>query len=168
MASFNKVILMGNLTRDPEMRMTPGGLAICRFSIATNRKFKDKDGSEREEVSYFDVDSFGKQAEVVAKFFTKGKPILIEGRLKQDRWDDKTTKEKRTKVLIVLEGFSFVGGRDGGGGEGGGGEGGGDGGSSPDDSAPPARPAARAASSSTPAASRPPPPGDQIDEDVPF
>jgi single-strand DNA-binding protein len=163
MASFNKVILMGNLTRDPEMRVTPGGLSICKFTVACNRKFKDKDGSEREDVAFIDVDSFGKQAEVIAKFFTKGKPILLEGRLKLDKWEDKTTKDKRSKLGVVLEGFSFVGG-----GRDGGGEGGGEGGSNFDDSAPPARPAARAASGSPPAASRPPPPGDQIDEDVPF
>jgi single-strand DNA-binding protein len=159
MASFNKVILMGNLTRDPEMRVTPTGLSICRFSIAVNRSWKDKDGQEKEEVSYIDVDSFGKQAEVIAKYMTKGRPILIEGRLKQDRWEDKNTKEKRTKLLVVLDAFTFVGSR----GESGGEEGGAPAGANYDEAAPPARAPAK-----TPAAQRPPPPADQIDEDVPF
>ena len=162
MASFNKVILMGNLTRDPEMRVTPGGAAICKFTVACNRKFKMQNGEEREDVAFIDVDSFGKQAEVISKYFTKGKPILLEGRLKLDKWEDKTTKEKRSKLGVVLENFTFVGG--------GRGEEGGEAapaGANYDDSAPPARPAPRAAGS-PPAAARPPPPGDQIDEDVPF
>jgi single-strand DNA-binding protein len=166
MASFNKVILLGNLTRDPEMRATPGGLSICKFTVACNRKFKMQNGEEREDVAFIDVDSFGKQAEVIAKYFTKGKPILLEGRLKLDKWEDKTTKEKRSKLGVVLETFTFVGGgREGG--ESGGGEAA-PAGANYDDSAPPARPAPRAPAGSPPAAQRPPPPGDHIDEDVPF
>ncbi len=167
MSSFNKVILMGNLTRDPEMRVTPGGLSICKFTVAVNRKFKMQTGEEREEVAFIDVDTFGKQAETISKFFTKGKGILVEGRLKQDKWEDKNTKEKRSKLMVVMESFSFVGGgRDGG--PGAGGEEAPSGGGY-DDSAPPARPAApRASAGSAPAAPRPPPPGDNIDEDVPF
>ncbi len=166
MASFNKVILMGNLTRDPEMRVTPGGFSICKFTVAVNRKFKSQDGQEKEEVAFIDVDSFGKQAEVISKFFGKGKPILVEGRLRQDKWDDKTSGEKRSKLMVILEGFSFVGG---GRGEGGG-EGGEDGGASAgpnyNQSAP--APRAPARGNAPAAASRPPPPGDHIDEDVPF
>jgi single-strand DNA-binding protein len=162
MASFNKVILMGNLTRDPEMRVTPGGTSICKFTVAVNRKFKMQTGEEREEVAFIDVDAFGKQAEVISKFFTKGKPILVEGRLKQDKWEDKTTKEKRSKLGVSLEGFSFVSG-----GRGEGGEGGEEAPGGYDDAAPPPR-APRGAPGTTPAAKRPPPPGDQIDEDVPF
>jgi single-strand DNA-binding protein len=163
MASFNKVILMGNLTRDPEMRVTPGGFSICKFTLAVNRKFKSQDGQEKEEVAFIDVDSFGKQAEVISKFFGKGKPILVEGRLRQDKWDDKTSGEKRSKLMVVLEGFSFVGG---GRGEGGGDdtEGGASAGPNYNQSAPPPR----ASRGSAPAANRPPPPGDHIDEDVPF
>jgi single-strand DNA-binding protein len=162
MASFNKVIMMGNLTRDPEVRVTPGGMTICKFTVAMNRKFKSQDGQEKEEVSYVDVDSFGKQAEVISKYFSMGKPILVEGRLRQDKWEDKNTKEKRSKLMVVLEGFSFVsGGR----GEGGGGEDGG--GSNPSENAPPARPTRSGGASAAPA-NRPPPPGDHIDEDVPF
>jgi len=169
MSSFNKVILMGNLTRDPEMRVTPGGMSICRFSLAVNRSWKDKDGQDKEEVSYIDVDSFGKQAEVISKYMTKGRSILIEGRLKQDRWEDKNTKEKRTKIVVVLDTFTFLSsGRDAASRGDSAGEGAPSGGGY-DDSAPPARPAApRAAAGSPPAAPRPPPPGDNIDEDVPF
>src|SRR4029077_13717398 len=110
MSSYNKVILMGNLTRDPEMRVTPTGLAICKFTVAVNRKFKMQSGEEREEVAFIDVDTFGKQAETISKYFTKGKPILVEGRLKQDKWEDKNTKEKRSKLMVVMETFGFVGG----------------------------------------------------------
>ena len=163
MSSFNKVILMGNLTRDPEMRVTPGGLAICKFTVAVNRKFRTKDGQDKEEVAFVDVDCFERTAETIAKYFTKGKPILVEGRLKLDKWDDKKTGEKRSKLGVVLESFSFVsGGR----GDGAGAEGDAPAGNY-DDSAPPARPS-RGAAGSPPAASRPPPPGENIDEDVPF
>jgi single-strand DNA-binding protein len=162
MASFNKVILMGNLTRDPEVRVTPTGLTICKFTVACNRKFKSQDGQEKEEVAFIDVDSFGKQAETVSKYFSMGKPILVEGRLRQDKWEDKTTKEKRSKLMVVLEGFSFVSG-----GRGEGGEGGQGGGSDYSESAPPAR-AAKPSSGAPAAGARPPPAEDKIDEDVPF
>ncbi len=110
MASFNKVILMGNLTRDPELRVTPQGMAICKIGLAVNRTFKGSDGNNQEEVTFVDVDAFGKQAEVIGKFMNKGKPILIEGRLRMDSW---TTKEgdKRSKMVVVVENFQFVGGR---------------------------------------------------------
>lgn len=110
MASFNKVILMGNLTRDPELRVTPQGMAICKIGLAVNRTFKGSDGNNQEEVTFVDVDAFGKQAEVIGKFMNKGKPILIEGRLRMDNW---TTKEgdKRSKMVVVVENFQFVGGR---------------------------------------------------------
>ncbi|MDB4681190.1 single-stranded DNA-binding protein, partial [bacterium] len=82
MASFNKVILMGNLTRDPELRYTPSGMAIAAFGIATNRRWKDQDGNQKDEVTYIDITAFGKQAEVIGQYFQKGKGIHIEGRLK--------------------------------------------------------------------------------------
>lgn len=109
MASFNKIILLGNLTRDPELRTTPSGMSICQFGLATNRKFKDTAGNVKEEVMFIDVEAWGKQAETVTKFFTKGKPILVEGRLKLDQWDDKTTGQKRSRHKVVLESFQFVG-----------------------------------------------------------
>ena len=109
MSSFNKVILMGNFTRDPELRQTQSGTSVCRFSIAVNRSYNSQDGSTRDETCFVEVDSFGRTAENIAKFFSKGRPILIEGRLRQDSWEDKQTGQKRTKLLVVLERFEFVG-----------------------------------------------------------
>lgn len=110
MASFNKVILLGNLTRDPEIRVTPGGMAICKFSLAVNRTFTRADKSVGEEVTYVDLDSFGKQAETIARYCTKGKPLLVEGRLRLDQWEK--DGEKRSRLVVVVENFQFVGGRD--------------------------------------------------------
>src|SRR6218665_3187021 len=109
--SFNKVIIMGNLTRDPEVRTLPSGNSVARLAVAVNRTYNDKDGNKKAEVTYVDVDAFGKQAEVIGKFFTKAKPILVEGRLKLDQWEDKTPGEKKSRLGVVLEGFSFVGGK---------------------------------------------------------
>jgi single-strand DNA-binding protein len=128
MASFNKVILMGNLTRDPQMKYLPSQTAVVEFGVACNRKFKTANGEDKEEVTFVDCTSFGKQAEVINQYFTKGKPIFIEGRLKYDTWEDKQGGGKRHKITVVIENFQFVGGREGGGGGGGGGyeSGGGD------------------------------------------
>ena len=111
MSSFNKVILMGNLTRDPELRQTQSGTSVCRFSIAVNRSYNSQDGSLRDETCFVEIDCFGKSAENVAKYFSKGRPILVEGRLRQDSWEDKQTGQKRTKLMVVLERFEFVGSR---------------------------------------------------------
>ena len=108
MSAFNKVILMGNLTRDPDLRVTPKGLSVCQFSLAVNSTYKDREGNPKEEVTFVDVDSFGKQADVIAKHMAKGRPLLVEGRLKQDTWEDKEGS-KRSKLKVVLEGFQFVG-----------------------------------------------------------
>lgn len=108
MASFNKVILAGNLTRDPELRYTPKGLAIAKLGIAVNRTWKTETGESKEEVTFVDVDAFGKQAEVLGQYLKKGRPILIEGRLRLDQWDDKQTGQKRSRLGVVLEGFSFL------------------------------------------------------------
>ena|SRR5436309_14414375 len=108
MANFNKVILAGNLTRDPELRYTPKGVAIAKLGLAINRSWKNEAGETKEEVTFVDVDSFGRQAEVIAQYFKKGRPILIEGRLRLDQWDDKQTGQKRSKLGVVLEGFSFI------------------------------------------------------------
>jgi single-strand DNA-binding protein len=118
MASYNKVILMGNLTRDVQLKHT-ASQAVADISIAVNRKFKTKDGQEREEVTYVDCECWGPRAEVIAKFFSKGKPIFIEGRLKLDSWEDKDG-QKRSKLKVSIDSFEFVGGS--GGGAGGGGE----------------------------------------------
>lgn len=123
MASFNKVILMGNLTRDPQLRYTPANMAVCDFGVATNRKYKTGSGEEREDVCFVDCSAWGKQAEVINQYLTKGRGIMLEGRLKLDQWDDKQGGGKRSKLTVVVESFQFVGGRDqqGGGGGGGGG-----------------------------------------------
>ncbi len=121
MASFNKIILMGNLTRDPQLKYLPSQTAVVEFGLACNRRFKTATGEERDEVLFVDCASFGKQAEVINQYFTKGKPIFIEGRLKYDSWEDKQGGGKRSKLSVVIENFQFVGGRDGGGGGGGGG-----------------------------------------------
>lgn len=111
MSSFNKVILLGRLTRDPELRVTPNGNNICKFSIAVSRKFKAGDGSMKEEVTFVEIDAFGRQAELIAKFFSKGKPIFVEGRLKLDQWESQAG-EKRSKLSVVLENFQFIGGKE--------------------------------------------------------
>jgi single-strand DNA-binding protein len=108
MASFNKVILMGNLTRDPELRYTPKGTAIARLGIAVNRKWKSETGELKEEVTFVDVDAFGKTAETIGQYLKKGRPIFIEGRLRYDTWEDKQTNQKKSKLGVVLETFQFV------------------------------------------------------------
>jgi single-strand DNA-binding protein len=120
MASFNKVFLMGNLTRDPQVKFLPSQTQVAEFGIACNRKFKGQDGSDREEVTFVDITAFGKTAELINQYFTKGKPIFIEGRLKYDQWDDKNGGGKRSKLTVVVDNFQFIGGRDDGGGGGGG------------------------------------------------
>jgi single-strand DNA-binding protein len=109
MASFNKVILAGNLTRDPELRYTPKGTAIAKLALAVNRRWTGEDGQQREEVTYVDIDAFGKQAETIAQYLKKGGGILLEGRLKLDQWDDKQTGQKRSRLGVVLDGFTFLG-----------------------------------------------------------
>jgi single-strand DNA-binding protein len=120
MANFNKVILAGNLTRDPELRYTPKGTAIAKLGLAINRTWKNDAGETKEEATFVDVDAFGRQAEVIAQYMRKGRPILIEGRLRLDQWEDKQTNQKRSKLGVVLESFSFIdskGGADTGGGD---------------------------------------------------
>jgi single-strand DNA-binding protein len=108
MASFNKVILLGNLTRDPELRYTPKGLAIARLGLALNRVWRAETGEQKEEATFVDVDAYGREAETLGKYLKKGRPVLIEGRLRQDTWEDKQTGQKRSKLLVVLERFQFV------------------------------------------------------------
>ncbi len=118
MPSYNKVLLMGNLTRDVQVKSTSGGQSVADISIAVNRKYKTKDGQDREEVTYVDCECWGPRGEVIAKYFSKGKPIFIEGRLKLDSWEDKDG-QKRSKMRVMIEDFQFVEGRGGGGGGGG-------------------------------------------------
>src|SRR5688572_29616228 len=108
MANFNKVILAGNLTRDPELRYTPKGMAIAKIAIAVNRSWRNEAGEQKEEVTFVDVDCFGKQAETIGQYLKKGRPILIEGRLRLETWDDKTTQQKRSRLGVVMESFQFI------------------------------------------------------------
>ncbi len=108
MANFNKVILAGNMTRDPELRYTPKGTAIAEFGLAINRTWKDESGETKEEVTFVDINAFGRQAEVIGQYLKKGRPVLIEGRLRLDTWDDKQTNQKRSRLRVVLESFSFI------------------------------------------------------------
>ncbi|HET7623949.1 MAG TPA: single-stranded DNA-binding protein [Verrucomicrobiae bacterium] len=109
MASFNKVILVGNLTRDPELRYTPKGMAIAKVGLAVNRTWRSEAGETKEEVTFVDVDVFGRTAENLAQYMRKGSPILIEGRLRLDQWDDKQTGQKRSKLGVVGEVVQFLG-----------------------------------------------------------
>lgn len=108
MANFNRVIIAGNVTRDIEVRYTPTGTAVAKFGVAINRSWKTESGEKKEEVTFVDVDCFGRHAEVIGQYFKKGKPILVEGRLKLDQWEDKTTHAKMSKLKVVLESFSFL------------------------------------------------------------
>lgn len=110
---LNRVILAGNLTRDPELRRTPKGTAVCTLGLAMNEKFRDKDGNDQENVTFVDVDAFAKTAETLAKYLRKGSPLLVEGRLRLDEWKDERSGERRTKLKVVLESFQFVGRKDG-------------------------------------------------------
>lgn len=109
MASFNKVVLVGNLTRDPELRYTPKGTAIAKIGIAVNRVWTTDSGEKKEDVTFVDVDVFGRTAENVGQYMRKGRPILIEGRLKLDQWDDKQSGQKRQKLGVVAEAVQFLG-----------------------------------------------------------
>ena len=110
MASFNKVILMGNLTRDPEVRTTPSGLKIAKFGLAVNRKYRTRDNEQKEEVTFVDIDAFGPQAETLERYCEKGSPLLVEGRLRLDQWQT-SNGDKRSKLCVVLENFQLMGGR---------------------------------------------------------
>jgi single-strand DNA-binding protein len=161
MASFNKVILLGNLTRDPELRYTPKGMAVARLGMAVNRTYKTDGGETKEEVTFIDIDAWGKQAELISQYLRKGSPLFMEGRLKLDQWDDKQSGQKVTKLRVVMENFQFVGGP-----RSGDGPGGAPGGPGPS-SAPaprPSRPAAAAPAAPGADADGPPP----EDDDVPF
>lgn len=125
MGNYNKVLLMGNLTRDVELRHLPNGTQqVGNFGIAVNRKWRDQQGELREEVTFVDCEVWGKTAENMAKFFSKGSPVFLEGRLKLDTWQDKNDGTNRSKLKVVIESFEFAGSK----GEGGGGGGGGGGG----------------------------------------
>ena len=127
MASVNKVIIIGNCTRDPELRYTPKGTAVTDLGLAMNRSFSSDGGERREETTFVDVTLWGRTAEIAKEYLTKGRQVYIEGRLQMDSWEDKSSGQKRTKLKIVGEQMTLLGSREGGGG-GGGGAGGGGGG----------------------------------------
>jgi single-strand DNA-binding protein len=115
MPNLNKVMLMGNLTRDPEIKYTPKGTAIAEFGLAVNRNYSTESGEKREEVTFLDNEAFGRVAEIIGEYCKKGRPLFVEGRLKLDQWDDKTTGQKRSKIRIVAENIQLLGIREGGG-----------------------------------------------------
>ena len=149
MASYNRVVLLGNCTRDPEVKYTPKGTAVTELGLAVNRYYSTEGGEKREESTFVDVTLWGHPAEIAGEYVKKGRPVMIEGRLQLDTWDDKQTGQKRSKLKVVGENLQLLGGRDGGGESGGGGGRSSGGGSS--------RPA-----KSAPAAEEP------SDDDIPF
>ena len=159
MASYNKVILVGNLTRDPELRHTPSGAAVTDLGLAVNRTWTDRNTNQKnEETTFVDVTCWSRTAEIACEYLRKGRPVLIEGRLQMDEWSDKETGQKRTKLKVVCDSMQMLGSRDGGGG---GGDGGGGGYSAPAPSAP-------APASSSPAPAPESPLSNPPDDEVPF
>ncbi|MBI1826320.1 MAG: single-stranded DNA-binding protein [Planctomycetes bacterium] len=114
MASYNRIVLLGNLTRDPQLSYTGGNLAVCKFGLATNHRWKDKEGKDREDVCFVDCTVFGRAGETFNQYMKKGGSVLVEGRLQLNQW---TTPEgdKRSKHEVLVDNFTFVGGRPGGG-----------------------------------------------------
>ena len=171
MANYNKVILVGNLTRDPQLKFLPSQMAIVEFGIAVNHKYRTKSGEDREEVMFIDCSAFGRGAEVINQYCQKGKPILVEGRLKYDTWEDKQGGGKRSKHVVVIDNFQLLGspgGRDGGGGGAGGGSNY-EGGSEERPSRAPARPAPSRPVPQAAPVEQPFPEEQQFkDDDIPF
>ena len=153
MASFNKVILLGNLTRDPEVRYTPKGSAVCDLGLAVNRNYTLDNGEKREEVTFVDVVLWARLAEIAGEYLKKGRPVFIEGRLQMDSWDDKQTGQKRTKLRVVGETMQLLGSRPGG-------ASGGTGGSEGPEAERPPRPAAKSAGATAQSA--------QDEDEIPF
>jgi single-strand DNA-binding protein len=168
MASLNKVMIMGNLTRDPEVRYTPKGQAVVDIGLAVNRRYK-VENETREEVTFIDVTFWGRSAEIIGQYMKKGRPLYVEGRLQLDSWEDKATGQKKSRLKVIGDEFQFLGGRDGAPGGGGG----------PDDddapapsrsSRPPQQNSQRNGGNSAPA-SRPPqdyPAGLDDEDEIPF
>lgn len=115
MRGFSKVVLAGNLTRDPELRTTLNGASVCAFTIAVNRNYKDSSGAQQEQTSFIDCSAWGKAAELINQYMKKGRPLLVSGRLSQRSWEDKTTGQKRSRTEVVVEDFTFIDGGNGGG-----------------------------------------------------
>ncbi|HSU85730.1 MAG TPA: single-stranded DNA-binding protein [Chthoniobacterales bacterium] len=155
MANLNKVLLMGNLTRDPEVRYTPKGTAVAELGIAVNRVYSGENGEKREEVTFVDVTVWGRTAENVGEYLKKGRPVFIEGRLQLDSWEDKQSGQKRNKLKVVADNVQFLGSR------------GGAGGGGPEEG----EEGLRSRSGSSPRSSAPPkntPPPEPDDDEIPF
>jgi single-strand DNA-binding protein len=157
MANLNKVFLIGNLTRDPELRVTPKGTAVCSFGIAVNRVYRDEGGNTHEETTFVDIEAWGRQGETISKYLSKGRPVMIEGRLRFDSWESKSG-EKRSKLKVVVDNFQFLG------------RGGGEGGSSEGEGQNVERhsPPPRAETNPAPAVASSPAAEDDLEDDVPF
>ena len=123
MANFNKVFLMGNLTRDPELKYLAKGTAVATFGMAINRTWRTETGEVKEEVTFVDVEAFARTAENISQYLRKGSPLFVEGRLKLDTWEDKQTQQKRSKMRVIAEMIQFIGAPRGGEAQGGGGGG---------------------------------------------
>ena len=108
MANLNKVFLMGNLTRDPELRYTPSGMAVASFGMAMNRKWKSQDGQQKEDVCFVDVEAWARTAEVISEYCKKGSPLFVEGRLRLNTWEGRDG-QKRSKLRVVVDNFQFIG-----------------------------------------------------------
>jgi single-strand DNA-binding protein len=171
MANVNKVILIGNLTRDPQLKYLPSQTAVAEFGLATNRRYKTASGEDREEVCFVDCSAFGRTAELINQYCQKGRPLYIEGRLKFDSWEDKQGGGKRSKLSVVVENFQFLGGREGGA-AGGGGAPAQEAGSEDQTRPPAARPPQRSSPPPPPAAApQEPPLGNEQhfnENDIPF
>jgi single-strand DNA-binding protein len=156
MANLNKVMLIGNLTRDPELRHTPKGTAVSEISLAINRVWKDDNGQKQEDTTFVEVTLWGRQAELAQQYLTKGRPVYIEGRLQLDSWDDKETGKKRSKIRVIGENMQFLSTGTGSGG-----------GNSPDRAPQQSRPASQSFGSPQGATAAP---ADeyQEDDDIPF
>lgn len=119
MRGFSKAIIAGNVVRDPEMRTTASGSQVCSFALAVNRSFKDSSGNQQDQVSYLDCVAWGKSAEIICQYTHKGSSLLVSGRLEQRSWEDKASGQRRSRVEIIVEDFSFIGSNNGGGNSGG-------------------------------------------------
>ena len=157
MANLNKVMLIGNLTRDPELRHTPKGTSVTELGLAINRVWYDDNKQKQEDTTFVDVTFWGRQAETIQQYLSKGRPILVEGRLQLDSWDDKETGKKRSKLRVIGESFQFIDSKPGGGGGGGG-------------NPPPQRPQQSAPQQGASPQGASPAPADDLQEedDIPF
>ena len=157
MANLNKVMLIGNLTRDPELRYTPKGTAVAEFGLAINRVWYNEQKQKQEETTFVDITLWARQAEIAQQYLTKGSPVYIEGRLSLDTWDDKATGQKRSRLKVVGDGLQLLGSKNHSAG-----------GAPPTQGGPPASNAPQQRSGPPQGASAAPPEEFQEDDDIPF